>query len=151
MVCLVNFSAFAFQGINPHSSYLTPSTISLQAKTIKKDALGYSLVSKHRSMIRQTKRKSIFSGELKSVQIQEALPEGLKPELMPKHVAIILDGHRRWANESGLIMQLGHMTGLRVIKEKVFLCCKWGIEVLSVFAFSTENWGRPKVSILDPN
>ncbi|XP_022855662.1 dehydrodolichyl diphosphate synthase 2-like [Olea europaea var. sylvestris] len=147
MVCFVNFSAFAFQGINPHSSYLTPSTISLQATTIKKDALGYSLASKHRSMTGQTKRKSILSSELKSVQIQEALSEGLKPELMPKHVAIIMDGHRRWANERGLTMQLGHTTGGRVIKEKVFLCCKWGIEVLSVFAFSTENWGRPKEEV----
>ncbi|XP_022856540.1 dehydrodolichyl diphosphate synthase 2-like [Olea europaea var. sylvestris] len=145
MVCFVNFSAFVFQGINP--SYLTPSTISLQDTTIKKDALGYSLVSKHRSMTGQTKRKSILSGELKSVQIQEALPEGLKPELMPKHVAIIKDGHRRWANERGLTMQLGHTTGGRVIKEKVFLCCKWGIKVLSVFAFSTENWGRPKEEV----
>ncbi|CAA2982754.1 dehydrodolichyl diphosphate synthase 2-like [Olea europaea subsp. europaea] len=144
MVCLLKFSAFAFQGINPHASNLTPSTSSLQATTIKKDALGYSLASKHRSMTGQTKRKSILSGELKSVQIQEALPEGLKPELMPKHIAIIMDGHRRWANERGLTMQLGHTTGGRVIKERVFLCCKWGIEGLSVFAFSTENWGRPK-------
>ncbi|KAK4492268.1 hypothetical protein RD792_003071 [Penstemon davidsonii] len=81
----------------------------------------------------------------KESSIQEVLPEGLKVELMPKHLAVILDGNRRWAKEKGLAVELGHKEGKRVMMELALLSSKWGIKVLSLFAFSTENWTRPKV------
>ncbi|CAA2981334.1 dehydrodolichyl diphosphate synthase 2-like [Olea europaea subsp. europaea] len=85
------------------------------------------------------RRETFFANELslvKAVQIQETLPRGLKPELLPNHIAIILDGNRRWANEKGFKELLpNHRNGGRVIKEIVFLCCKWRIKVVSIFAF----------------
>ncbi|KAL3850298.1 hypothetical protein ACJIZ3_012180 [Penstemon smallii] len=83
----------------------------------------------------------------KESSIEEVLPEGLKVELMPKHVAVILDGNRRWAKEKGLAVELGHKEGKRVMMELAFLSSKWGIKVLSLFAFSTENWTRPKEEV----
>ncbi|KAM7522078.1 hypothetical protein LguiA_011980 [Lonicera macranthoides] len=73
------------------------------------------------------------------------LPADLRPELMPKHVALFPDGQRRWAKERGLTMEDGDRAGANKIKEFVKLCSKYGIKVVTVFGFSTENWVRPKV------
>ncbi|CAN6816241.1 unnamed protein product [Brassica oleracea] len=62
---------------------------------------------------------------------------------MPKHVAIILDGNRRWANKRGLRVSEGHEAGARRLLEHVMDCFAIGINTISLFAFSTENWGRP--------
>ncbi|KAG8387489.1 hypothetical protein BUALT_Bualt02G0026500 [Buddleja alternifolia] len=75
-------------------------------------------------------------------RIEEALPEGLEVELMPKHVAVIMDGNRRWARERGMPPVHGHREAKRVVIELTSLSSKWGIKVLSLFAFSTENWSR---------
>ncbi|THG10998.1 hypothetical protein TEA_011359 [Camellia sinensis var. sinensis] len=63
---------------------------------------------------------------------------------MPKHVAVILDGNRRWGQQSGLPVDETHRAGGQKIREIASLCQKWGVKVLSVFAFSTENWVRPQ-------
>ncbi|KAF2595895.1 hypothetical protein F2Q68_00007870 [Brassica cretica] len=78
---------------------------------------------------------------------KETLPEGLQPELMPKHVAVIMDGNGRWAKNKGLQPWDGHRAGVEALREIVELCGKWGIQVLTVFAFSTDNWIRPKIEI----
>ncbi|XP_021278325.1 dehydrodolichyl diphosphate synthase 2 isoform X2 [Herrania umbratica] len=78
---------------------------------------------------------------------EEELPEGLNKELMPKHVAVIMDGNGRWARQRGLPTSAGHEAGVRSLRELVELCCRWGIQVLTVFAFSYENWIRPKVEV----
>nr|GMC46289.1 dehydrodolichyl diphosphate synthase 2-like [Ipomoea batatas] len=75
------------------------------------------------------------------------LPEGLVPELMPKHVGFILDGNRRWAKEKGMMVELGHQFGSKKVKHLITLCQNWGIKVLSLFTFSTENWLRPKEEV----
>lgn len=75
------------------------------------------------------------------------LPEGFKRELMPKHVAVIMDGHRRWARQNGLSVERGHLAGGEKMKVLTRLCSQWGIKVLTVFAFSTENWIRSKVEV----
>ena len=80
------------------------------------------------------------------MEVEEQLPAGLRADLMPKHVALIMDGNRRWAVARDLPAISGHNAGHKAIKEIGRLCCKWKIQVLSVFAFSTENWTRPKVS-----
>ncbi|CAN1329013.1 Dehydrodolichyl diphosphate synthase 2 [Linum perenne] len=65
--------------------------------------------------------------------------------MMPRHVAVIMDGNGRWAKQRGLVTGAGHEAGVRSLKEMVRLCIEWRIKVLTVFAFSTDNWIRPKV------
>lgn len=78
---------------------------------------------------------------------EEHLPYGLDPHSMPKHVAIIMDGNSRWAEKRGLPATAGHEAGRRALSKVVKLSCKWGIKILTVFAFSTDNWLRPKTEI----
>ena len=64
-------------------------------------------------------------------------------EEYPNHVGIIMDGNGRWATQRGLPRIEGHRHGEESIMEAVRVCAGWGIEALSLFAFSTENWERP--------
>ncbi|RWW85490.1 hypothetical protein BHE74_00005822 [Ensete ventricosum] len=73
------------------------------------------------------------------------LPPPLRPETLPRHVAVIMDGNSRWAKARGLPSSAGHEAGYRTLKKMVELSCQWGIRALTVFAFSSENWTRPKV------
>jgi undecaprenyl diphosphate synthase len=67
----------------------------------------------------------------------------LNPQLLPQHVAVIMDGNGRWAKQRNLPRIAGHRQGVKILKE-ILSCCKcWGIKALTVYAFSTENWGRP--------
>ncbi|KAI3833685.1 hypothetical protein MKX03_004020 [Papaver bracteatum] len=75
------------------------------------------------------------------------LRTGLKLESIPKHVAVIMDGNARWARQRGLPPTSGHEAGLRRLREIVDSCCKLGIRVLTVFAFSTDNWVRPQMEV----
>lgn len=70
--------------------------------------------------------------------------ELLKQELMPKHVAIIMDGNGRWASKRGLPRTFGHKEGMKRVIEVVETSAKLNIKSLTLFAFSTENWKRPK-------
>ncbi|KAH6769251.1 Undecaprenyl pyrophosphate synthetase family protein [Perilla frutescens var. frutescens] len=83
-----------------------------------------------------------FSGEDSA-----ALPAGLRRESMPRHVAVIMDGNRRWARMKGLPIGSGYEAGVRALRKMVELCCNLGIRVLTVFAFSSDNWFRPKVEV----
>lgn len=76
------------------------------------------------------------------------LPAGLRRDLLPNHVAVIMDGNRRWARTRGLPPVSGYQAGIRALRLLVELCCKYGITVLTVFAFSSDNWFRPKVYYL---
>ena len=64
---------------------------------------------------------------------------------LPKHVAIILDGNRRWAQKRGVGTSDGHKAGARRVIENAKDCFAMGINTVSLFAFSTENWARPEV------
>jgi undecaprenyl diphosphate synthase len=77
----------------------------------------------------------------------------IKPELHngnPKHIAIIMDGNGRWAQKRLMPRVMGHHAGVKAVRKIVEYCAKQNIEVLSLFAFSSENWRRPKdeVSLL---
>ncbi|NLD08254.1 MAG: isoprenyl transferase [Xanthomonadaceae bacterium] len=61
-----------------------------------------------------------------------------------RHVAIIMDGNGRWAKKNSLARTLGHRAGAKAVKRTVKAAIKYGVEVLTVYAFSTENWRRPK-------
>lgn len=63
---------------------------------------------------------------------------------IPKHIAIIMDGNRRWARERGLPALEGHRRGYAVVKKVAQWCLDKGVKVLTVWAFSTENWNRSK-------
>ena len=63
---------------------------------------------------------------------------------IPKHIAIILDGNGRWAKRRGMPRTFGHQVGIENIKTIALACSEAGVKALSVFAFSTENWKRPK-------
>ncbi len=66
----------------------------------------------------------------------------MKKENMPKHIAIIMDGNRRWARERGLDPKLGHKAGAKTLEKIVRYANKIGLDYITVYAFSTENWKR---------
>ncbi|HIE09145.1 MAG TPA: isoprenyl transferase [Armatimonadetes bacterium] len=72
---------------------------------------------------------------------------GLDPERMPKHVAIIMDGNGRWAQRRGLPRIAGHFEGVKSVRTAVETCGDLGIQYLTLYAFSTENWRRPKEEV----
>lgn len=64
-----------------------------------------------------------------------------------KHIAIIMDGNGRWAKEKGLNRTAGHEQGAKVVREITTHCSDMGIKYLTLYAFSTENWSRPKLEV----
>ena len=68
-------------------------------------------------------------------------------EKIPNHVAIIMDGNGRWALEKGLPRLSGHRAGTENLREVIEACAEFGIKYLTIYAFSTENWNRPKEEI----
>lgn len=71
----------------------------------------------------------------------------LKNNEIPKHVAIIMDGNGRWAKKRSLPRMAGHHEGMKVVRKVTKLANKLGIKVLTLYAFSTENWKRPKQEV----
>src|SRR5438132_10961236 len=65
------------------------------------------------------------------------------PETVPTHVGIIMDGNGRWANKRGLPRLAGHHAGTENVRRITIACADAGVEVLTIYAFSTENWRRP--------
>jgi len=66
---------------------------------------------------------------------------------IPKHIAIIMDGNGRWAKERNLPRIIGHKVGSESVREIIRVCIELGIEYLTLYSFSTENWQRPKEEI----
>jgi len=79
----------------------------------------------------------------KPLGFQGGLPTDLVQEHLPKHVAVIMDGNGRWARYQGLPRIVGHQRGVDALKALLRCCKDWGIQALTAYAFSTENWGRP--------
>ncbi len=75
--------------------------------------------------------------------ILQKLPTDLDQDRLPRHVAVIMDGNGRWAKRRGLPRIMGHRQGVDALKELLRCCNDWGIQALTAYAFSTENWGRP--------
>lgn len=71
----------------------------------------------------------------------------INPEALPKHLAIIMDGNGRWAKKQGLLRTIGHENGAKAVRQTVETCARLGIKNLTLFAFSTENWNRPKLEV----
>lgn len=75
------------------------------------------------------------------------LRDKIDKERLPRHIAIIMDGNGRWAQKRGLPRTMGHKAGVEAIRGIVKACSNLGVEVLTVYAFSTENWRRPKEEV----
>ncbi|MFO0892263.1 MAG: isoprenyl transferase [Isosphaeraceae bacterium] len=68
---------------------------------------------------------------------------GLKPEQLPRHIAVIMDGNGRWAERRGLPRIFGHRRGIQSVRAVVEEVCRLGLEQLTLYCFSVENWKRP--------
>ena len=66
---------------------------------------------------------------------------------LPKHIAVIMDGNGRWAKERGKLRVFGHQNGVEAVRQVVENCAKLKIDFLTLYAFSTENWNRPKLEV----
>ena len=75
------------------------------------------------------------------------LQNTINKDNLPKHLAIIMDGNGRWAKQQGLLRALGHESGTKSVKVIIEASAKLGIEFLTLYAFSTENWNRPKLEV----
>ena len=71
----------------------------------------------------------------------------IDPLKIPNHVAVIMDGNGRWAKKKGLARVFGHKNGVKAVRETVESAAEIGVKVLTLYAFSTENWNRPKKEI----
>ena len=65
-------------------------------------------------------------------------------ERVPRHIAVIMDGNGRWAKKRGLPRLLGHRQGTENLRRIIKACVRAGVRYLTIYAFSTENWGRPQ-------
>ena len=75
------------------------------------------------------------------------LSKKIDKQKVPEHVAIIMDGNGRWATKKGLPRSFGHNKGVSVLKETIKVSKKLGCKILTVYAFSTENWTRPNKEV----
>ena len=73
--------------------------------------------------------------------------EKIKKENLPSHVAIIMDGNGRWAKKKGNIRIFGHQNAVKSVRDIVEASVEVGIKYLTLYAFSTENWNRPKIEV----
>lgn len=75
------------------------------------------------------------------------MKEQIKAESLPKHVAIIMDGNGRWAMNKGAARVFGHKNAIKAVRDVTEGCAELGVEYLTLYAFSTENWSRPKFEV----
>jgi len=77
----------------------------------------------------------------------EALARTLNSERLPAHIAIIMDGNGRWARRRGQLRVAGHKAGMRPVRTVIEVCSQMGIRALTLYAFSIENWKRPRTEV----
>ncbi|MGK0388161.1 MAG: undecaprenyl diphosphate synthase [Maribacter sp.] len=77
----------------------------------------------------------------------EDLKSKINIEKLPKHIAIIMDGNGRWAKKHGQPRVFGHRSGVKAVRESTEAAAELGVKYVTLYAFSTENWGRPKAEI----
>lgn len=76
-----------------------------------------------------------------------SLLTSINKDNLPRHLAIIMDGNGRWAKQKGMLRAFGHENGTKSVRKTVEVCTRLGIENLTLYAFSTENWNRPKLEV----
>jgi len=88
-----------------------------------------------------------FKSKRKKLNNDKKMIEIIKSKPVPKHICIIMDGNGRWAEKRGLPRSAGHRQGVEVIRDIIKITEELGIKYLTLYAFSTENWKRPKKEI----
>ena len=78
---------------------------------------------------------------------EQHLLHQIQPSKLPRHIAIIMDGNGRWAKQRHLPRVFGHRAGISSVRETVRACAQLGIKVLTLYAFSAENWARPNTEV----
>lgn len=86
--------------------------------------------------------------ESASITEQEALLSKIDRDKLPRHIAIIMDGNGRWAKEQGHDRLYGHFHGVESVRNIVEGCAELGVQYLTLYAFSTENWDRPEYELV---
>lgn len=83
------------------------------------------------------------------MDIQDAaIQDDIRSRSLPRHIAVIMDGDGRWARKRGLPRTAGHRAGRESVRDVVRACGELGVDVLTLYTFSTENWNRPKSEVL---
>ena len=77
-----------------------------------------------------------------------SLKDKIDPSKLPEHIAIIMDGNGRWAKQKGEERIFGHESGVKSVRDSVEAAAEIGIKFLTLYAFSTENWNRPKEEVI---
>src|SRR5262245_29559076 len=88
--------------------------------------------------------------ERKNVEKPRLRHDVVRPDLggaFPEHIAIIMDGNGRWAEQQGLRRVLGHREGINSVREITTECAAMGVKSLTLYAFSVENWKRPRLEV----
>ncbi|MCY7358739.1 MAG: isoprenyl transferase [Rudanella sp.] len=75
------------------------------------------------------------------------MKEDIDPGNLPQHIAVIMDGNGRWAKQQGAARVFGHSSAIKAVREVTEGCAELGIKFLTLYAFSTENWNRPKFEV----
>jgi undecaprenyl diphosphate synthase len=88
-----------------------------------------------------------FAGLVKPKSAEAKLLAAIDPERVPRHVAVIMDGNGRWAKQQGKPRIFGHRAGAASVRAVIDTCARLGIEAVTLYAFSTENWKRPRTEI----
>lgn len=84
---------------------------------------------------------------LKPASEDWALAESLDPKRLPAHIAVIMDGNGRWARQRSLPRVAGHKAGVEPVRQTVETCARLGVKHLTLYAFSSENWKRPRTEV----
>ena len=90
---------------------------------------------------------SLLSDFLPPGSADRELASSLDPDRLPAHVAVIMDGNGRWANRRGLPRVAGHRAGVSSVRQVVETCARLRVEALTLYAFSVENWKRPRYEV----
>ncbi|RYC67353.1 MULTISPECIES: isoprenyl transferase [Spirosoma] len=75
------------------------------------------------------------------------MKEHIDPSNLPQHIAVIMDGNGRWAKRQGAARVFGHRNAIKAVREVTEGCAELGVKYLTLYAFSTENWNRPKIEV----
>src|SRR6202041_600633 len=84
---------------------------------------------------------------LKTGEPDDLLARSIDPKRLPSHIAIIMDGNGRWARRRGLPRVAGHKAGIQPVRVTVETCARLGLRALTLYAFSVENWKRPRAEV----
>ncbi|KAL1804174.1 hypothetical protein ACET3Z_032821 [Daucus carota] len=134
------------------TKYLNVLSIGLRRNSLSLPILSPAHASENRMierrrLITEAAGADVLDNDELLLDEKFVLEAGLQIQAMPKHLAVIADGHRRWARQKGMPAKFGHTTFVPGHRELARLCCKCGIKALTAFLFSPGNWKRPKEQV----